>query len=91
MSHKIPENHTNVQTFYKSVDIWSLKAIKALDHKMNNIDTGIMSNASSYPCANCKVDHLKLETCGVERTVPSLAYDCERFIAETGGNGKLGN
>ena len=91
MSHKIPENHTNVQTFYKSVDIWSLKAIKALDHKMNNIDTGIMSNASSYPCTNRKVDHLKLETCGVERTVPSLAYDYERFIAETGGNGKLGN
>ena len=41
ISHSIPENHTNIETYYETVDIWGFKCIKALDHKMKHLDLGI--------------------------------------------------
>ena len=89
IGHKIPENHTNVETFYKAVKIWELKLIKAVDHKMKNIIVGIIRNSSSFPCINCKAYKDELHTCGEERTVASLGFDYEIFMDQTGGNETL--
>ena len=71
ISKSVPENHHNVEAFFKAVRIWKLKFIMALDHKMKNLVCGIMSNSSSFPCINCKTHKSKLDCCGEERTVAS--------------------
>ena len=90
IAHTVPENHYNVDTYYKNCKFHKVKGIKALDHKMKNIDTGIMPCSCSYPCINCKVFHTKLGECGVERTVADLANDYESWLTQTGGDEKLG-
>ena len=89
IARDVPENSHNVGAFYTAVDIWSLELMKAIDHKMKNIDVGIMPNSSSYPCIECKAFHTDLCNCGVERTVADLANDHERFI-DSGGIRKQG-
>merc|ERR1712241_532576 len=49
-----------------------------------------MSNASLFPCTNCKTTKHKLGECGQERTIPSLAHDYERFVTETNSDRNLG-
>ena len=84
------ENHTNIQAIYKATKIWELKCIKCIDHKMKNLVAGLMSNASLYPCINCKASKHNLGVCGPERKPSCLANDFERFVEQGHSNRKLG-
>ena len=63
IAHSVPENHHNIAVFYEHTEFYSVKGIKALDHKMKKLDAGLMPSTSSHPSTNCKVHFKSLGTC----------------------------
>ena len=62
-------NSHNVGAFYTAVDIRSLEAMKAIDHKMKNIDVGIMPNLLRMMAKSQNyigVSNMNMNTCNMK-------------------------
>ena len=82
------EAHHNFKIYFEKTQIHRLKKFYSLDDKTKGLLCGHQGPSSTRPCVECytpKEDFATLEQTGEDRTIASVALDCERF-EESGGD-----
>ncbi len=88
----IPENHENMRTFMKELQLGSLSFCLATDLKLSNILAGLMSHASSYPCTWCQASKSEIQhdMPGSLRTFGSIRRMVRQYKSEVAAGKKVG-
>lgn len=69
------ENYNNVSKMWYSLNMQRFRSTIAVDLKLANIMSGIMSHSSSFPCTWCFTKKDDLAQCGELRSIGNILYN----------------